>query len=112
MKPPGIVLLCALQIFVAATWLVGAPNERARDRAIISRIPRGEVESTAIAAIGYSRKLHALEIEFVNGAVYRYLEVPLRLYRQLMAAESKARFYDHNIRYRYRSVHVRPRKKK
>lgn len=112
MKPPGIVLFCALHMFAAATFLVAAPNESARAKPVISRIPRIEVDSSAIAAVGYSRKLHALEIEFVNGAVYRYLEVPLDLYRQLMRAESKARFYDHNIRGRYRSVHVRPRRKK
>lgn len=112
MKPPGIVWLCALQIFTAATFLLAAPNEKTRRHAIISRIPRSEVKSSAIATIGYSRKMHALEIEFVNGAIYRYVEVPLDLYRQLVAAESKARFYDHNIRGRYRSLHVRPRRKK
>ena len=51
------------------------------------------MESSATAAVGYSKKLRALEIEFLNGATYRYLEVPRDVYRRLMAAESKARFY-------------------
>ena len=52
-----------------------------------------------------------LEIEFVNGAVYRYLDVPLAVYRDLMSSESKARFYDSNIRGHYRSVLVRSQQK-
>jgi KTSC domain-containing protein len=78
---------------------------------IISRIPRQPVESTAIAKIGYSKRRHILEIEFVNGAVYRYLDVPVTVYRDLMSSESKARFYDSNVKRHYRSVLVRPRQK-
>jgi KTSC domain len=78
---------------------------------IASHIPRQEVQSTAIAKIGYSKRRHILEIEFVNGAVYRYLDVPTIIYRDLMSAESKARFYDSNIRRHYRSVLVRQRQK-
>ena len=113
MKSPRLILFFAAQLLGFATLLYAAtPEENAHKNNIVSRIPRIEVESSAIATIGYSRKLHALEIEFVNGAVYRYFEVPHKLYRQLITAESKARFYDRNIRGRYRSVHVRPRKKK
>jgi hypothetical protein len=74
---------------------------------IISRIPRQPVQSTAIAKVGYSKRRHILEIEFVNGAVYRYLDVPSAVYRDLMSAESKARFYDLNIKGHYRSVLIR-----
>jgi hypothetical protein len=78
---------------------------------ITSHIPRQRVESTAIAAIGYSKRRHILEIEFVNGAIYRYLDVPPAVHRDLMSAESKARFYDSNIRRHYRSIPIRPRQK-
>jgi KTSC domain len=78
---------------------------------IISRIPRQPVESTAIAKVGYSKRRHILEIEFVNSAIYRYLDVPPTVYRNLMSAESKARFYDSNIRRHYRSVLVRSQPK-
>ena len=76
---------------------------------IVSHIPRQRVESSAIATVGYSKRRHILEIEFVNGAIYRYLDVPSAVHRDLMSAESKARFYDSNIRRHYRSVLVRPR---
>ncbi len=78
---------------------------------VVSHIPRQPVESTAIAKIGYSKRRHILEIEFVNGAAYRYLDVPPTVYRNLMSAESKARFYDSSIRGRYRSVLVRSQRK-
>jgi hypothetical protein len=78
---------------------------------IISRIPRQPVQSTAIAKIGYSKRRHILEIEFVNGAVYSYVDVPVTVYRDLMSAESKAGFYDSNIKRHYRSVLIRPGQK-
>ena len=76
---------------------------------IISHIPRQHVHSTAIAKVGYSKRRHVLEIEFANGAIYRYLDVPPSVYRDLILAESKARFHDFNIKGKYRSVHVQPR---
>src|SRR5881397_181754 len=78
---------------------------------ITSHIPHQRVESTAIAAIGYSKRRHILEIQFVNGAIYRYLDVLPAVYRDLMSAESKARFYDFNIKGHYRSVPIRPPQK-
>jgi len=91
---------------------LGADSTQAGDaHRIVSHIPREPVHSSAIAKIGYSKRRRILEIEFVNGAVYRYLEVASSVYRDLMSAESKARFYDFNIRKHYRSVLVRPRQK-
>lgn len=111
MRTAPTVILVALCLFAPAA--TGAPPDKERrTEAVVSHIPRVPVDSTAIAAIGYSKRLHALEIEFINGAIYRYLEVPPKLYRALMAAESKARFYDRNVRGKYRSIHVRPRKKR
>ena len=78
---------------------------------IVSHIPRQTVESSAIAKIGYSKHRHILEIEFANGAIYRYLEVAPAEYRDLMSAGSKARFYDSNIKGHYRSIRVRAQQK-
>jgi hypothetical protein len=82
---------------------------RAEPVTIVSHIRRVPVESSAVAAVGYSKKLRALEIEFRNGAIYRYLDVAPDVYDGLLDAQSKARFYDKNIRRKYRSLHVRPR---
>jgi hypothetical protein len=102
-----IALVSFLIVIGCNTWAEPSPAPNH----ITSRIPRQSVQSTAIAKVGYSKRRHILEIEFVNGAVYRYFDIPLSVYRDLMSAESKARFYDSNIRKHYRSVLVRPRQK-
>ena len=99
-----IMLVVAIVIVAGAALFAETP----KPEPIISHIPRQRVESTAIAAIGYSKRRHILEVEFVNGAVYRYLDVPPAVHRELMSADSKARFYDSNIRRHYRSILVRP----
>jgi hypothetical protein len=81
------------------------------DPAVTSHIPRQPVVSSGIVSIGYSKRLHVLEIEFVNGAVYRYTQVTPSVHRELMAADSKARYYDANIKGNYPSTRVRPRVK-
>jgi hypothetical protein len=95
----------------SALVVVGWADPSPSPNHITSRIPRQSVQSSAIAKIGYSKRRHILEIEFVNGAVYRYFDIPLSVHRDLISAESKARFYDSNIRKHYRSVLVRPRQK-
>ena len=76
---------------------------------MISHIPRETVASKVIASVGYSKRRHILEIEFLNGAIYRCLEVSPSVYRELIAADSKARYYDANVKGKYPSVRVRPR---
>jgi len=98
-------------LFLAATIVSGAPVKPVDNRAIVSRMKRVPVESRALAAIGYSKRLRALEIEFRNGAIYRYLDVPRSIHKGLMNAPSKARFYHQHIRGRYQSLHVRRRER-
>lgn len=99
---------------LAAIFLVElvAHAEPVRDStAIVSHLRRRPVQSSGLAAVGYSKRLHILEIEFINGAIYRYVDVPTTVHRDLMSAESKARFYDKNVRGKYRSIHVRSQPK-
>jgi hypothetical protein len=112
MKVSPVLLLAGIAALGALTCVASKPNEPRPAEAIVSHIRRAPMDSSAIASIGYSKRLHALEIEFVNGAIYRYLDVPSSLYRELIKANSKARFYDKHIRGRYRSIHVKPRKRK
>lgn len=96
-------------LFFILGVLLAANATAADPPAIVSRIPRQPVQSTALASVGYSKRLHVIEIEFTNGAVYRYADVPRSIYHGLMSAESKARFYHANIKRKFRSVRVRPR---
>ena len=102
-------LICASRLLIAHP--LGNNISSADRTAITSHIPRASVASKGIASIGYSKRLHILEIQFVNGAVYRYHQVAPSVYRDLMAADSKARYYDANIKGNYPSLRVRPRVK-
>jgi hypothetical protein len=94
-------------IIVALLSLCRASAAEAQGQ-ITSHIVRQPVHSHALAAVGYSKRLHALEVEFVSGAVYRYSNVPPQLYRDFLSAASKAQFYDANVRGHFPSVHVKP----
>ena len=89
--------------FVSAVTLAIA----AEPATIVSHIRREPIPSTALTAAGYSKRLHAMEIEFNNGAIYRYLDVPPNVYREFMSAKSKAQYYDWNIKGHYRSLRLR-----
>jgi hypothetical protein len=105
MRRSPLALLALALLF--ATTVAGDPPKVPDATGIVSHIKRDAVQSTALASVGYSKRLRALEIEFRNGAIYRYLDVAPAVYHDLMIAPSKARFYDENIRKKFRSVHVR-----
>jgi hypothetical protein len=98
---------CATLVVIALLSLGGA-SAAADQRPISSRIVRQPVHSHVLAAIGYSKRLHALEVEFISGAIYRYSNVPPQVYRDFLSAASKAQFYDANVRGHFPSVHVKP----
>ncbi len=100
----------ALRLALISLLLSLSTNARAADRSVepvLSRIPHRAVESHGLATVGYSKRLHALEIEFHRGGTYRYLDVPPQVHRELLASASKAQYYNKNIRGKYRAVRVR-----
>jgi hypothetical protein len=62
-------------------------------------VKRLEVSSRAITSVGY--QAGTLEVEFVDGDVYRYFLVPRRLFLEFMRAESKGAFFNDRIRDRF-----------
>lgn len=64
---------------------------------------RQQVSSSNIASIGYDAASHVLEVEFHNGSVYQYYDVPPAVYEALMSAASHGTFLNANIKgvYRY-----------
>lgn len=67
---------------------------------------RQPVSSSNIASIGYDANSLTLEIEFLNGGVYQYFDVPQYVYEDLMNAGSHGQYLAHNIKgiYRYSKV--------
>jgi len=55
---------------------------------------RSPVSSSNLASVGYDPQTRTLEIEFRDGAVYRYFHVPQHIYEGLMYAASHGRYFD------------------
>lgn len=55
---------------------------------------RTTVVSSNISSIGYDSQSRTLEIEFVDGSIYRYFAVPEGLYRGLLSAPSHGQYFD------------------
>jgi hypothetical protein len=65
------------------------------------------VDSSMIYAIRYDEEMRTLEVVFNDGGIYRYLDVPRRIYRELMNADSKGLYmHDYVIGF-YDYVRVR-----
>lgn len=63
---------------------------------------RVAVESTVLAQVGYDADSATLEVVFQSGEVYRYFELPEKVYRKLMLAESHGSFFNAFIKEKYR----------
>ena len=62
---------------------------------------RAPVVSSSIVSVGYDATLFELEIEFQNGRVYRYLQVPVAAYRLLLQAPSIGEYVNRVIKSRF-----------
>lgn len=56
-----------------------------------------------LSSVGYDGGTLTLEVEFKNGTVYRYFNVPFSTVEQLMLAGSHGRYFSRQIRDRFRS---------
>ena len=66
----------------------------------MDRIP---VSSSDLSSVGYDATSQVLEIEFNNGGVYQYFDVPQYAYDGLMSAGSHGEYFGTEIKgvYRY-----------
>jgi hypothetical protein len=62
------------------------------------RILSTPVTSTLLARVSYDASQSILDLEFCDGAVYRYLDVPATVYDELLAADSKGTYFNRYIR--------------
>jgi hypothetical protein len=59
---------------------------------------RTAVSSSHLASVGYDSATNTLEIEFNDGSVYQYFNVPESIYRGLMQAASHGTYFDRYIK--------------
>lgn len=69
----------------------------------MERVPVG---STSLASVGYDIDTGILEIEFLNGRVYEYHQVPEYAHQELMSAGSHGIYFNANIKNAYSCTRV------
>jgi len=67
---------------------------------------RQRVISRELQSVGYDERNNVLEAEFRTGGVYRYFGVPRNVYAALIAAPSKGRFFNTQIKPTYRCTRI------
>jgi len=68
-----------------------------------SGVKRTRVVSSSVAAVGYDEETRTLEVEFLDGRVYRYFAVPPHVPATMLTGSvSVGRFLNDEIKGRYR----------
>jgi hypothetical protein len=67
---------------------------------------RTPVTSSNVASVGYDPKSMTLEVEFTNGSIYQYFDVPEGEFQNLISAESVGRYLNQTIKNNYRYAKV------
>jgi len=83
---------------MVASWRSQNPRWTAITSLTRQIMDREIVSSSNIAAIGYEAGTETLEVEFTNGSIYQYYNVPQVTYEQFMASGSKGQFFHASIR--------------
>ncbi len=63
---------------------------------------RTPVISSNVASIGYDANTMTLEVEFTNGSVYQYFDVPETEYQALVSTSSVGQYLNQNIKPNFR----------
>lgn len=67
---------------------------------------RTSVQSSMIASLGHDANTSTLEVEFNNGAVWQYYDVPESVYYDMMNSGSLGKYFHANIKGQYSEAQV------
>ena len=67
---------------------------------------RTPLSSSTIVSVGYEVASATLEVEFTDGHVYQYFDVPQSVYAELVSAPSAGAYLNANIKGIYRYARV------
>ena len=59
------------------------------------RVP---VSSSNLVSVGFDAEKKILEIEFINGSIFQYYDVPEKIYTGILSATSHGRYFDAYIK--------------
>lgn len=65
-------------------------------------IERAKVASSNIASVGYDKETQILEIEFHHGAIYQYIDVPEKVYEELMSSSAMGSYFLNEIKNKFK----------
>ena len=66
-------------------------------------VERQSVKSRILRSVGYDEKIKILEIEFQNGLVYQFLNVPPKVYTDLMHSDEIGKYFSEKIRTKFQT---------
>jgi hypothetical protein len=58
---------------------------------------RSPIKSNTIKSVGFDENEHVLELEFINGSIYKYFDIPKKTYLALLCAPSVGQYFNQNI---------------
>lgn len=92
-------LFCLLLASIALLTSCG-PNEVAKplSEAAKPEARRIPVTSTHLQSVGYDASSRILTVEFRNGSIYEYENVPPEVHAELMTADSHGKYFHRHIR--------------
>lgn len=67
---------------------------------------RTPVSSSNVASVGYDQPTSTLVVEFKNGNVYQYFDVPEQVYEGLLQANSVGAYLNQAVKLSYRYARV------
>ena len=59
------------------------------------------VDSSFIKAVSFDKDLHVLSVRLKSGAVYNFKDVTKDVYKDLVASQSKGKFFNKNLKDQY-----------
>ena len=74
---------------------------------ILSEMAPVSVNSTLLTSVAFNASESILDLEFRDGACYRYFAVPASVYEDLLAADSKGAYFNQRIRTHFHYTLIR-----
>ena len=69
-------------------------------------LERQPVKSRILRSVGYDASTKILEIEFQNGQIYQFFDVPPKVYADLMHSGEIGKYFTEKVRTRFRTKQV------
>jgi KTSC domain len=73
---------------------------------VVKAVERLPVKSRILRSAGYDAGTKILEIEFQNGLVYQFLNVPLKVSTDLMRSDEIGKYFTDKVRSRFQTKQV------